>query len=454
MIVSAFAGRLIAQPEMVWSQTYGEGQFSSVIQTDDGGFALIGHASDNSFYLVRTDGDGDELWSQTFDDEACNFCYSGIQTNDGGFVLAGSIKPEEGFVEALVFKMDEEGELLWSRIYSCDGWDEFHDVIQTEDGGLALAGYTGSRSYWLVLTDDEGEEIWSQTYYGEGRDKCYSVIQTTDGGFALAGKTAQDDIDFLLIRTDENGEELWSQTYGDESSDYCYSAIQTSDGGFALAGESNSRYFRLVRTDEGGEELWTQTYHGGGQSICYSVIQTSDSGFALAGKSGHQNGGADSWLVRTDENGDSLWSQTYGGEETDYSRSVIKTADGGFALAGTTSSYDEDQGRAWLIKTESDPTSVPRIIDPELPNEFAIADIYPNPFNSTSTIEYSLPFTSEVILSLHDLSGQRVETLVNRRLHAGVYRATLDAGDMASGLYFVKLEGSKQVLSRKILLVK
>jgi len=89
-----------------------------------------------------------------------------------------------------------------------------------------------------------------------------------------------------------------------------------------------------------------------------------------------------------------------------------------------------------------------------LPVESKLISAYPNPFNSTTTIEYALPFASEVTLNLYNLSGRRVETLVNGRLQAGVHRAMLDAVNMASGLYFVKLDGSEQSYTQKIMLVK
>ena len=90
----------------------------------------------------------------------------------------------------------------------------------------------------------------------------------------------------------------------------------------------------------------------------------------------------------------------------------------------------------------------------EIPSEFSLFPAYPNPFNSTTTIEYALPYASEVSLNLYKLTGQRIETLVNGRLQAGVHRVMLDAGDLASGLYFVKLNANSQAISRKLLLVK
>jgi len=88
------------------------------------------------------------------------------------------------------------------------------------------------------------------------------------------------------------------------------------------------------------------------------------------------------------------------------------------------------------------------------PQEFALMGAYPNPFNSTTTIEYILPFASEVTLNLYNLSGRRIETLVNGRMQAGVHRVMLDARDMASGLYFMKLEGSGLSLTRKVMLIR
>ncbi len=88
------------------------------------------------------------------------------------------------------------------------------------------------------------------------------------------------------------------------------------------------------------------------------------------------------------------------------------------------------------------------------PTNFVLHPPFPNPFNSTTTIEFALPFASQVILSLYNLSGQRVETLVSGRHHAGLHRVTLNAYNTPSGLYFVKLESSGQLLTRKIMLVK
>ncbi len=88
------------------------------------------------------------------------------------------------------------------------------------------------------------------------------------------------------------------------------------------------------------------------------------------------------------------------------------------------------------------------------PQTFVLHPAYPNPFNSTTTIEYVLPVAAEVSLSLYSLSGQRIRTLVNGRMKAGAHKTMLDAGDLVSGLYFVKFVGSGQLFNRKIMLIK
>ncbi len=110
---------------------------------------------------------------------------------------------------------------LWSRTFGGERADECLSIIQTEDGGYALAGYTNSfgsgyRDMWLVKTNADGDSLWSQTYGGEGMDICNSIIQTEDGGYALAGLTVTSGIyaDMWLVKTDEDGDSLWSRTFG------------------------------------------------------------------------------------------------------------------------------------------------------------------------------------------------------------------------------------------------
>jgi hypothetical protein len=113
-------------------------------------------------------------------------------------------------------------------------------MIKSSDGGFAMAGVSNSDT-WLVKTDSSGNTQWNKTYGGTSSDIAYSVVQTSDGGYALAGTLHlySNTHYFWLIKTDPNGISQWNRTYVPGTST-AYSVVQTSGGGYALAGSTAS----------------------------------------------------------------------------------------------------------------------------------------------------------------------------------------------------------------------
>jgi len=347
-----------------WSRTYG-GAYGdvarSVVQTSDGGYAIAGYTDSfdaglSDFWLVKTDSAGIMQWSQTYDEGGDDLAYSVVQTFDGGYAIAGYSGGDFWLV-----KTDSAGIMQWSQPYYGGGDDGAYSVVQTSDGGYALAGYTnsfgaGHDDFWLVKTGAGGNVEWNQTYGGANSDVAWSVVQTDDGGYAIAGWTqspSAGDYDFWLVKTDQIGNMQWNKTYGGTGDDGAYSLVQTSDGGYAIAGYTDSfdaglSDFWLVKTDSAGIMQWSQTYGGLNHDLAYSVIQTFDGGYAIAGYSG-----GDFWLVKTDLTGTALWSQTYGGGGDDGAYSLVQTFDGGYALAGYTDTFDRDND-FWLVKVKGE----------------------------------------------------------------------------------------------------
>jgi len=295
-------------------------------------------------------------WSRAFGGEAHEDCNSVIQTRDGGYALAGyTYSWGEGNQDGWLIITDENGQEIWSETYGGGGFDRFYSVIQTDDGGYVLAGMTnssgaGDYDMWLMRVNANGEEIWSRTYGGEQEEGCYEAIRTADGGFALAGHThsfGEGGRDWYLIKTDEDGNELWTQTFGGEQAETCYGIVQIDDGGFALTGVTISfgngaNDYYLVRTDNEGNEQWSNTYGGEGNDYCLDIVNMADGGFALSGSGvSFGQGGHDFSLVRTDENGEEIWAQTYGEGGHEIDPYLVQFPDGGFALAGETNSIGE-----------------------------------------------------------------------------------------------------------------
>jgi hypothetical protein len=187
-----------------------------------------------------------------------------IQTSDGGFALVCKIYPYGSrYVDAWFIKTDEFGNLEWDNIYGGAGMDYPTSLVQLSNGGFVISGCTdsygkGQYDFWLIKIDNFGNMEWNRSFGTPNMDTNPALVQTVDGGFALAGYTHYDSFaDLLLIRTDNLGTMLWNQSYSGRAVMGFPSLVQTMDGGFALAGakgefESADWDFWLVKTDEYG----------------------------------------------------------------------------------------------------------------------------------------------------------------------------------------------------------
>ncbi len=203
---------------------------------------------------------------------------------------------------------------------------------------------------------------FARTYGGGGGDYASSVQQTSDGGYIVAGDKESfvaGYYDFFLIKTDASGNLQWAKTYGGTNQDEAYSVQQTSDGGYIVAGwttsfgASNGDIF-LIKTDASGNIQWAKTYGGGGADWSHSVQQTSDGGYIVAGGTTSFGAGSrDIFLMKTDANGNIIWAKTYGGTDWDFASSVQQTSDGGYIVAGLTNSFGAGSWDFFLIKTDA-----------------------------------------------------------------------------------------------------
>ncbi len=247
----------------------------------------------------------------------------------------------------------------FQRIYGSPMGDAGYSVQQTSDSGYIVAGYSRADVY-LVRTNSLGDTLWTRTYGGGAADVAASVQRTYDGGYIVGGHTSSfgaGSSDAYLLRVTALGDTLWTRTYGGSSADFGLSVVQTSDSGYALGGYTLSygagfADMYLVRTNAAGDTLWTRTYGGAYNDYCRSVGRTSDGGFILAGETISLSSPSNQiYLVRTDSLGDTLWTRKFGGTSDEYGFSVQQTADTGYIVAGYTESFGAGSRDLYLVKT-------------------------------------------------------------------------------------------------------
>jgi uncharacterized delta-60 repeat protein len=256
----------------------------------------------------------------------------------------------------------------WANTYGGGGYEEFRTIDKTHDGGFIVAGSTNSFSgyddLWVLKLDANGNIVWQKTYGGVGGTKgAYCIRQTFDGGYIVAGyldAAGTGGRDAWILKLNSDGEVDWQKAYGGPSDDYALSIQQTLDGGYIVAGmtlsygagEVDGWVFKL---NSSGDIIWQKTYGGTGDDRSHSIQQTSDGGYIVAGRTTSSGAGnADAWVFKLSSSGDVQWEKTYGGADEDRAYDIQQTSDGGYIVTGYTASFAVGEADAWVLKLNAE----------------------------------------------------------------------------------------------------
>ncbi|CAN5296534.1 hypothetical protein BH09BAC1_BH09BAC1_12460 [soil metagenome] len=324
-------------------------------------------------------------WQKTLGGGANEQCYSAIQTADGGYALAGytyssdgDVTGQHGMHDVWVVKLSCTGALQWQRTYGGTNSDYGWSIIQTFDGGYAVAGSTESNDgdvngnhgvidVWVLKLTGSGGIEWQRTLGGSVYEQANSIVQTADSGFVIAGYTTSTDgditlnhgnEDFWVVKLSTTGVLQWEKTYGGTNNDRAYSIINTSDGGYAVTGYATSNNydvvgshgsyeFWVIKISSTGVLQWQKPLGGNSAETGRSIIQTIDGGYVAAGYTQSNNGdvsgnqgGNDYWVVKLDATGSIEWQRCLGGTDEDIAFSVVQDADTGYTVLGYSRSID------------------------------------------------------------------------------------------------------------------
>ncbi|NNL21186.1 MAG: T9SS type A sorting domain-containing protein [Ignavibacteriaceae bacterium] len=461
-------------PDTLWTKTYGGIDWEigyEVLETSDGGYIIAGltnsfGAGANDIYLIKTNANGDTIWTRTYGSPGNESAYSVFETSDGGYVIAGK-KTEAGqsYSDAYIIKTNSSGDTLWTRTYGNGNTDEINSIIQTEgDDYYIMLGNTrsfgpGNSSIYFLEVSPAADSVWEDYFGGNANDYGQEIIETNDG-YVFIGSSANfgaGSFDAWIVSIDWDYNILWSQTIGGDQSDDGYSIQQTTNNDFIGAGRTSSFgpgdfSFLIFRLNSIGDSLWVKVYGGTERDECKSIRQSNDGGFIAAGSTNSFGSGNRDWyIVRTDANGDSIWTKTLGGVTDDECHSVIPTSDGGYILSGSTKSFGAGGADVWLVKLAPDPTS---INEKHTVTNFSLSQNYPNPFNPTTKISFTIAESGFTSLKVYDVLGNEVANLISEEKPAGEYEFDFNGSDLTSGIYFYQLKTGNYIETKKMVLIK
>jgi len=439
-----------AYPQITFERTYG-GFFNKcgycVQQTSDTGYIAVGSASNFegncNVYLVKTDKYGNTVWQKNYWGIGEDLGYSVKQTMDGGYIITGA-KYEVGavFGDIYLIRTDNNGDTLWTKTYG--HYNDFswgYSVIENTDGSFIIAGaildtVLCRRAGYIVKTDANGDTIWTKVYEEYNESYFNDIKKMANGYFLVSGSNqnyAGRDCAYLL-KLKENGDTVWTKTIIDPNSKLFGGMISMYDtSGFIFDGyitySSWEDDLYLMKTDTNGNLIWFKTYGGVGRQNLARSCQAFDGGIVLTGnvKDSTDSHYTYIYLVKTDNDGDTLWSRKLGGSDNNAAYCVQTTNDNGIIICGRKIVGSETD--LYLIKTDENGQFTG--IEDHTTSVNNRITVYPNPVTGKAHIQIPPQFGTKT-LEVYDCMGQLKLTKTENF-------SSIDLSSLAGGLYFIVL---------------
>jgi len=379
---------------------------SSIINSVDGGYAVLGFAQSINGDVTGKTNDSFDYWVLKFDFESnlqWNKTYGGtnddrgkqiIQTSDGGFALIGystssdiDVTENAGSQDFWMVKLDISGNISWEKSFGFSGIDSGFSILQSSDNGYLLTGTLdvtsssgegNSRSlstkhaggdYWVIKLDVNGNKLWSRYFGGTFTDTPHDAIETEDKGFIIVGGSDSDDVDitanngsydFWIIKISNSGDLVWEKSFGGSEIDEAHAITDSGDGNYLIVGDTRSNDqdvsqnngaadLWLIKITESGDLISEKTFGGTSFDVGRSISKTQDNGFLISGSSRsldgdltENNGQNDTWVIKLKANSEIEWQQTVGGSEIDFGYDAVELDNNTVVLVGDSDSSDKD----------------------------------------------------------------------------------------------------------------
>lgn len=469
---------------LLWSRAIGGAQDDrayTIEQTPDNGYFITGYTELNHYHpetsdivAIKLSSDLTVEWAKVIGTipGSAEHAFSGRRTEDGGYIIAGKtdLNNSTSGMDVLIVKLNSSGELGWAKTIGSAGLEHASGIVRTQDGGYAISGMTNSggagRSDVLILKLDMNNNLqWAKAVGSTNNESCNwdGIRQTSDGGFFIGGTITPPggSDDFYFVKLQSNGNLDWAKVIIGENRDACWTVTPTTDGGYIAGGlyegipTIDGGNVLLVRLDRDANFLWaTRLADTTFQEI--EEIKEIEDGYVIAGVT-HGD-----FLVAKLNMAGLVPGSSY---TTRITPSIISPSIGVTPLSLVTT----DVTPKVTVKDFTPQVVIPKLRIETLASvtgvggskaidivqgKFALYQSYPNPFNPTTTIQFSIPHREHLTLKVFDMLGREVATLVNGELDSGEHSVVFGAKDLPSGVYFYRLQAGSFVEQRKMVIIK
>lgn len=452
----------------------------------------------------------DSLWYKAYGGNEHERGFTVMEDDIGIYLVAGSTETfTNGGKDAYLLKIDHSGDPIWEKSYGGALDEHISSICPALYDGYMLTGYTktnaeGISDIWVLWVNDEGDSLASKHYGGLTTDQAYKIIPNIDQGYTITSSSSVymmgDQI--YLLKLDLSLDTIWTKMYGYDKQDYGHDIIQTSDGGYIVAGRTYSTVYPesgqawVIKTNSNGDSLWTKKYGGNDEDIFFAAVETQD-GYMFAGQTRSFNAVIlDVWVVRTDYDGNVIWSKIYGGNSADYAYGLFQAGDASYVITGYSNSFNENndiyvlnidaEGEVLYQGNYGDAEDAERLYGSCLTSDggliatgildyywqlqddmfvlklglgvginetenssSGILEIYPNPAKDKINLLFNCEINTQLKIIIYNSLGQVMENLSCKNVNDN--RIELDLGAYDPGVYYVWSELAEYQEVQKII---
>ena len=357
-----------------FEKTYGgkyDDKANAIIETK-GGYLLVGETQSygegsSNTYILKVDKKGNKIFAAAYGGRNSEVANAVVEVDDA-YMVAGTTNSFGNRVQSLYLaKVSKNGNLVWHQGYYSDKDDyyEAKDIIKISDNNLLIAGteehvkfFNSEVNIYLNAVNTDGQRNGIKRYGGEDPERANSIIATKNG-YVIAGETdtwGHGRLDAYVIKLDKNGKRVWHNAFGFDEDESANQIIATKDGGYILVGTTDSDYRTqknvfVVKIDANGNKEW-QSYYGTREEDEGFGIAEANDGYLIAGYTkGTKNYDSDVYLIKITKRGSVVWEKTYGSTKDDKASAVLKV-DGGYVVAGYSTSIESYSKDVYLLKVD------------------------------------------------------------------------------------------------------